>query len=240
MPSWVLHLQTPLECLKEFHPSTWLIPDVPLRVFGCTAFIHNHEPNHTKFAPCAQSYKPFFPVIHLQGEGGSEEANWLIPFIPISSTAPSELILHDTVLPTNQVPWITYYRKNLRKEMVPPTDPLALVHESEPTQAQGTIELNNDNLYVEDDIVDVVEDDKTNMTIPKENSNAINDETLTDSQVRETSPDDSDKLEIYDPSCDMPIALRKGIRTEAMKSPEWKIAVTEEMGALEKNKTWDL
>ncbi|TYK05164.1 ABC transporter C family member 2-like [Cucumis melo var. makuwa] len=31
MSSRVLHPQTPLECLKEFHPNTWLIPDIPFR-----------------------------------------------------------------------------------------------------------------------------------------------------------------------------------------------------------------
>lgn len=82
--------------------------------------------------------KPFFPVSPLQGESSSEETNWS------SSSVPSDLFellsepilsFHDTILPTKQVPWITYYRKNLRKEMVPSTASLAPVHESEPTQA---------------------------------------------------------------------------------------------------------
>ena len=89
--------------------------------------------------------------------------------------------------------------------MVPPTLPSALVHESKPTQAKGTIELNNNNLCVENDIVDVVEVDITNMTILGENRIARRDETLTDTQVRQTSPDDSYKLESYDPSLDMPL-----------------------------------
>ena len=40
----------------------------------------------------------------------------------MAPTEPPEPILHDTILPTNQVPWITYYKKNLRKEMVPPME----------------------------------------------------------------------------------------------------------------------
>ena len=78
----------------------------------------------------------------------------------------------------------------------------APVHEYEPTQAQGTAELNN-NLCIEDVIVDVVEDN-TNMIVLEESRIARSDETLTNTQVRETSPDDSDKLESYDPSLDMP------------------------------------
>ncbi|KAA0057304.1 hypothetical protein E6C27_scaffold280G001470 [Cucumis melo var. makuwa] len=48
--------------------------------------------------------KPFFPVSHLQGESGSEKANWHVPFTPIAPTKPPEPILHDTVLPTNKSP----------------------------------------------------------------------------------------------------------------------------------------
>ncbi|KAA0054864.1 Retrovirus-related Pol polyprotein from transposon TNT 1-94 [Cucumis melo var. makuwa] len=55
MPSRILHLQTPLDCLKESYPSTRLVSEVPLRVFGCTAYIHNFGPNQTKFTPRAQA-----------------------------------------------------------------------------------------------------------------------------------------------------------------------------------------
>ncbi|KAA0032855.1 Retrovirus-related Pol polyprotein from transposon TNT 1-94 [Cucumis melo var. makuwa] len=51
----ILHLQTPLECLKESYPSTRLVSKVPLRVFGCTAYVHNFDPNHTKFTHRAQA-----------------------------------------------------------------------------------------------------------------------------------------------------------------------------------------
>ncbi|KAL0548477.1 hypothetical protein IC582_012930 [Cucumis melo] len=73
MPSRILHLQTPIYCLKESYPSTRLVSEVPLRVFGCTAYVHNFGPNQTKFTPRAQacvfvgypirqcSYKCFHP-----------------------------------------------------------------------------------------------------------------------------------------------------------------------------------
>ncbi|KAL0540462.1 hypothetical protein IC582_020468 [Cucumis melo] len=70
MPSSILHLQTPLECLKESYPSTHLVLKVPLRVFGCTAYVHSFGPNQTKFTPRAQAcvfvgyplgYKCFHP-----------------------------------------------------------------------------------------------------------------------------------------------------------------------------------
>ncbi|KAL0544016.1 hypothetical protein IC582_019127 [Cucumis melo] len=55
MSSRILHLQTPLECLKESYPSTRLVSKVPLRVFGCTAYVHSFCPNQTKFTPRAQA-----------------------------------------------------------------------------------------------------------------------------------------------------------------------------------------
>ncbi|KAL4020684.1 hypothetical protein IC575_019465 [Cucumis melo] len=73
MPSRILHLQTPLDCLKESYPSTRLVSEVPLRAFGCTAYVHNFGPNQTKFIPRAQAcvfvgyplhqrgYKCFYP-----------------------------------------------------------------------------------------------------------------------------------------------------------------------------------
>lgn len=55
MPSHVLHLQTPLECLKDSYPFGLYLSHfyVPLRVFGCIAYVHNHRPNSTKFIPRA-------------------------------------------------------------------------------------------------------------------------------------------------------------------------------------------
>ncbi|KAL0536978.1 hypothetical protein IC582_025941 [Cucumis melo] len=55
MSSRILHLQTHLKCTEELYPSTCLIFEVPLRVFGCTAYVHSFDPNQTKFTPRAQA-----------------------------------------------------------------------------------------------------------------------------------------------------------------------------------------
>ena len=167
MSSCVLHLQTPLECLKESYLSTHLIFDVPLWVFGCTTYVHNHGPNLSKFTPRAQAcifvgyplhqrgYKcfhpssrkyfvsidvtfledrSFFSISHLQGESENEESNssWVIS---LGSTSPTLVTIpspdpHYTVLPTNQVPWKAYYRRNLKKEVGSPANQLAPVQDS--------------------------------------------------------------------------------------------------------------
>ena len=66
---------------------------------------------------------PFFSVRLLQGESVSEEPNCVFP---LESTTPTlitllDLVPRDTNLPTNQVPWITDYRRNIRKEVGSPT-----------------------------------------------------------------------------------------------------------------------
>ncbi|KAA0050393.1 Cysteine-rich RLK (RECEPTOR-like protein kinase) 8 [Cucumis melo var. makuwa] len=193
MPSRILHLQTPLECLKESYPSTRLVLEVPLRVFGCTAYVHSFGPNQTKFTSRAQAYVLDIPLTSV-GESVSEESN--STFEPTPSTV-SDIDPHPIILPTNQVPWKTYYKRNLRKEVGSPTSqPPASVQDFEPPRDQGM----------------------ENPTEPCTNN---------------TMSENDRKHDEYDPSLDLPIALRK-------ECPERKNAVMEEMKALEKNNTWEI
>ncbi|TYJ97018.1 Cysteine-rich RLK (receptor-like protein kinase) 8 [Cucumis melo var. makuwa] len=118
-----------------------------------------------------------------------------------------------------------------------------IVHQSScayTRQQNGVVEQKNRHL-LEDNIVDVVEEDKDNVKVLEEGKAAKCDENRADIQLGETSSNDSDKPRSYDPCLDMPIALRKGTRISLqVLSPKWKAIVMEEMGALEKNKTWDL
>lgn len=59
MPSKVLQFQTPLSVLSEFFPENRTISSLPLKVFGCTVFAHNHELNRNKLDP--KSLKYIFP-----------------------------------------------------------------------------------------------------------------------------------------------------------------------------------
>ncbi|KAA0067137.1 Cysteine-rich RLK (RECEPTOR-like protein kinase) 8 [Cucumis melo var. makuwa] len=67
MPSCIFHLQTPLDCLKESYPFTRLVFEVPLRVFGCIAYVHNFDPNQTKFTPRAQTCVFVGYLLHQRG-----------------------------------------------------------------------------------------------------------------------------------------------------------------------------
>ncbi|TYK26688.1 Retrovirus-related Pol polyprotein from transposon TNT 1-94 [Cucumis melo var. makuwa] len=107
-----------------------------------------------------------------------------------------------------------------------PTD--SPVYEFEPTESQGTTELINNNLGVEDDIVDVVEEDKTNIIAPEENKVARNFSKKTGGNISPTFMPFTTSLDA---------AIVPKYIHEVMKSPEWKTIVTEEIGVLEKNKT---
>ncbi|KAL4030379.1 hypothetical protein IC575_008615 [Cucumis melo] len=244
MPSSILHLQTPLDCLKE-NPSTRLVSKVPLRVFGCTTYFHNFGPNQTKFTPQAQacvfvecalhqrSYKcfhppsrkyfvtidvtfcenrPYFPVSHLQGENVSEESNSTFEFIEPTPSTVSDVDPHPIILPTNQVPWKTYYRRNLIKEVGSPTSqPPAPVQDFEPPRDQGMenpTEPCTNNTMSENDRSSVVVLENV-----EENNRGDEIEVRIETSSNEAEQGHIRKLDEYDPSLDIPIALRKGTRS---------------------------
>ncbi|KAA0049978.1 reverse transcriptase [Cucumis melo var. makuwa] len=182
MPSRILHLQTPLECLKESYPSTRLISKVPLRAFGCTAYVHNFGPNQTKFTPRAQAHVFVGYPLHQCG--------------------------YKCFHPP----------RNLRKEVGSPTrQPLAPIQDFEPSRDQGMENptkpcINNTMRENDKSNVDVLEN------VEEKNSS---DETKvrTETSNNEAEQGHTGKLDKYDPSLDLPIALRK---------------------ALEKNNTWEI
>ncbi|KAA0035929.1 Cysteine-rich RLK (RECEPTOR-like protein kinase) 8 [Cucumis melo var. makuwa] len=245
IPSRILHLQTPLDCLKESYPSTRLVSEVPLCVFGCTAYVHNFGPNQSKFTHRAQAcvfvgyplhqrgYKcfhppsrkyfvtldvtfcenrPYFPVSHLQEESVSEEPNSTFEFVEPTPITVFDIDPHPIILPTNQVPWKTYYRRNLKKEVGSPTSqPPAPVQDFEPPRDQG---MENPTKPCTNNTMS--ENDKFDVAVLENMEEKNRDDEI---EVRiETSNDEAEqghtrKLDEYDPSLDIPIALRKGTRS---------------------------
>ena len=72
----------------------------------------------------------------------SEESNYILP---LESSYPTVVTLpdyssHSIVLSTNQVPWKTYYRRNLIKEVESPIVQTAPVQDSEPIRDQCMID----------------------------------------------------------------------------------------------------
>ena len=53
IPSRVLNFQTPINVFKQKFPTSRLLTDIPLKVFGCTVFVHNHSLHCGKLDPRA-------------------------------------------------------------------------------------------------------------------------------------------------------------------------------------------
>ncbi|TYK23458.1 paired amphipathic helix protein Sin3-like 3 isoform X3 [Cucumis melo var. makuwa] len=212
MPSRILHLQTPLDCLKESYPSTHFVSEAcvfvgyPLHQCDYKCF---HSPSRKYFVTMDVTFcenRPHFPVSHLQGESVSKESNSTFEFFEPTHSTISDVDHHPIILPTNQVPWKTYYRRNLRKEVGSSTSQSpAPGQDFEPPQDQGIENLvepcTNDTMS---------ENDRSDVVLENVEEKNRGDET----EIRiETSNNEAEqghtrKLDEYDPSLDISIALR--------------------------------
>ncbi|RVW52517.1 Retrovirus-related Pol polyprotein from transposon TNT 1-94 [Vitis vinifera] len=53
MPSRILQFKTPCQILLAAYPSARIISSIPIKVFGCTAFVHIHKSQRSKLDPTA-------------------------------------------------------------------------------------------------------------------------------------------------------------------------------------------
>lgn len=51
MPSRVLSFNTPHTVLQTTYPTSRILTSIPLKVFGCLAFVHNLDPHRSKLDP---------------------------------------------------------------------------------------------------------------------------------------------------------------------------------------------
>ncbi|KAA0054937.1 Beta-galactosidase [Cucumis melo var. makuwa] len=238
MPSRILHLQTPLECLKESYPSTRLVSEAcvfvgyPPHQRGYKCF---HSPSRKYFVTMDVTFcedQPYFPVSHLQGESVSKESNSTFEFVEPTSSTVSDIDPHPIILPTSQVPWKTYYRRNLRKEVRSPTNqPPAPVQDFEPPRdhsMENPTDPCTNNTMSEND-----RSDAAVLENMEEKNHGDEIEVRVETSNDEAKQSHTMKHDEYNPSLDLPNALRK-------ECPEWKNVVMEEMKALEKNNTWEI
>lgn len=54
MPTKILNFKTPLQVFTNCHPISRLSSTLPLKKFGCTAFVHIHDHNRGKLDPRAR------------------------------------------------------------------------------------------------------------------------------------------------------------------------------------------
>ena len=136
----------------------------------------------------------------------------------LESTSPTPTLVtlpdldsHNTVLPTNKVPQITYYRRNLKKEIRFPIAQPTSVQGSEPPQCQGM--TNSIDSHVNNKMG---ENDRSNTIVSQEmseNDSVDETEVIAENVGDEAEQDHLVNLDEYGPSLNIPIALRKGTRS---------------------------
>ncbi|KAL9420128.1 hypothetical protein AB3S75_037830 [Citrus x aurantiifolia] len=297
MPSRVLNFQPPLTVFKKFFPMTRLTSDLPLKVFGCVAFVHIHNHNRDKldpravkcvflgYSPTQKGYKCFDPNKQkyfvtmdvtffesqsffnppLQGGKGNEDS-----VFELDMNTNGEANIETEIFNPN-----TLNKEDRRITLVPE-------HKTDITIIDET-RFNDERLFGKTYTREKrIQSKKDAVILPQRHeSDPIPDPKNIDSENPGTISKfiESKSLSIpqvhYDP-LDLPIALRKGIKSctqhplsnfvsyknlsssyhtfvsqlssvdipksiqEALKVPEWKKAVREEMEALEKNRTWEM
>ncbi|TYJ97386.1 Beta-galactosidase [Cucumis melo var. makuwa] len=216
MPSHILHLQIPLDCLKESYPSTRLVPERSYKYF--------HLPSRKYFFTVDVTFyenRPYFRTVF------DVDPHLIIP-------------------PTNQVPWKTYYRRSLKKKVRSPTSQSpAPVQNFEPPRDQGMenpTEPCTNNTMSENDRSDVVVLENV-----EEKNRGDETEVRIKTSNNEVEQGHTRKLDEYDLSLDIPMALRKCTRAfianlnstiipkniyTILECPEWKNTVMKEMKAL--------
>ena len=73
MPSRVLEFQTPCEILLGVYPHTKLITRIPVKIFGCSVFVHKQNPSKLQprslkciflgYSPTQKGYKCYSPTL---------------------------------------------------------------------------------------------------------------------------------------------------------------------------------
>ncbi|KAA0036613.1 reverse transcriptase [Cucumis melo var. makuwa] len=194
-----------------------------------TAQLINRMSSHVTF----NENRPYFLVSHIQGESVSEESNSTFEFIEPTPSTVSDIDPHPIILPTNQVPWKTYYKMNLKKEVESPnSQPPTPVQDFEPPRDQGMKNPIEPCTYNT-----ISENDRSDVGVLK-NIEEKNHGTRSCICNYVSYDNLSPYFRAFTASLDSTI-IPKNIYT-ALECPEWKNVVMEEIEALEKNKTWEI
>lgn len=219
MPSRPINFETPLSVLSKTYPHVSKSNTLPLRIFGCTAFVHIHDHNRSKldpraiktvfigYSPTQKGYRcycpktkktyiscdvtffentPYFSPTSLQGEKWDEACcSWDIHDLPLLD------VKLDTAV---SIPEST-------KISPPVIDPISPVLE---TRGDSTLSISK---QPELQVYSRKKKSQANKEIMNP-THSHEDEPMVESH----SPNESGKFS-HIPDLDMPIALRKGVRS---------------------------
>ncbi|KAH9668313.1 hypothetical protein KPL70_021366 [Citrus sinensis] len=263
LPSKTLQFRTSLSVFLDHFPNINFFNSLSPKIFGCTVFVHNKQPNQSKldpralkcvfvgyspsqkgykcYSPCLKRFFPFYPNNHLQGENFDEDGHWDPSLsLPISQDV-SFFPINSTLIEPGNVS-VQPPLENSSPSPFPITSPISSHGQEREAISERPLQVYSRR--------------------PKASQQ---DQSLN----QELDPRVSSDL-------DLPIAIRKAIRTctkhpisnfltctklssgfrafiakidsvvvpknihEAFKDPKWEKAVQEEMRALHDNGTWEV
>lgn len=238
LPSRVLKFQTPVQVFQEHYPTSKLLTNIPLKIFGCLVFVHNQNPSKSKldprahkgiflgYSPTQKGYKCYLPnsgksvvsmdvIFHehtpyyLQGENREREANRST--LQSSPNLPD--LLPDIPIPVSDVPDPPVSGFPFQPETAPLNKAVPLNPSAPQNQATDKFK---------------------GMIYSRRHKGSTNQHSQTSNQGE--SPGGTEQLGEHTMTCDpqlvtnsstvvvpdeyyLPIALRKGIRTCTTKHP---------------------
>ncbi|KAA0066554.1 Cysteine-rich RLK (RECEPTOR-like protein kinase) 8 [Cucumis melo var. makuwa] len=148
----------------------------------------------------------------------------------VESTCPTVVTLpdpssHSIVLPTNQVPWKTYYRRNLRKGVESPIVQMAQNDWFKTNSIDSHTDSKANDGFEIAILEHMCEQDSIDGVIIDGEDRIDENEVVAEHTENETNLDST--------------TIPKSIHL-ALECSKWKAAVMEEIRAMEKNETWDI
>ncbi|CAJ2656182.1 unnamed protein product [Trifolium pratense] len=235
VPSKVLNFKTPIHIFKECFPNDRVSNDLTLKIFGCTAFVHEHknisklEPRAIKcvfvgYSPTQKGYKCFDPKNQKM-------------FVTMDVTFFENKPFFDTHLQggnlnedSSQTEDMSFFNSFQTEDMSffnnlsLPVSQSSKTYTSAPTK-NGHDSLSNPTPVMSSELVEsepTFSHEENNENL----ENNDNDDLIEMPQNNESYKDNS-------------VEIPKNVQV-ALEVPKWREAVLEEMKALEKNKTWSV
>ncbi|CAH9055335.1 unnamed protein product [Cuscuta epithymum] len=250
MPSTVLDGKTPYQCL---FPNNELFP-IPPKIFGCTCFVRNVNPHLTKLDPKSlkciflgysrvqKGYRCFCPstgryIVSIdvsfyentpysspEADICRENDDILIYTVTIPESTASKITPHPTVSDPRPPIQLVYTRRHKAPDLPPPVIPYPDIDPIS-TSCPEPITASPDPVCTLDlDLPIALRKGTRSCTHPISSF-------VSYSQLSSTSCS-------FIASIDS-ISIPKSVK-EALAHPEWRLAMIEEMNALDLNGTWDL
>ncbi|RVW89100.1 Retrovirus-related Pol polyprotein from transposon TNT 1-94 [Vitis vinifera] len=271
MPSRVLTFQSPRQLfLKQFPHTHAASSDLPLKVFGCTTFVHVYPQNRSKFAPRAnkciflgysptqKGYKCYSPTnkrFYTTMDVSFFEHVFFYPKSHVQGESMNEHQVWESFLEGihsfhSESPNPSQFAPTeLSTPMPPSIQPAQHTNVPSPVTIQSPMPIQPIAPQLANENLQVYIRRRKRQELEHGSQSTCGQYIDSNSSLPEENIGEDRAGEVLIPSIDdstLPIALRKGVRrcsqhnTRGIKISEWKKAVQDEIDALEKNGTWTI